>query len=187
MEKYEFQPDQPTQVTLKFNQPRIGQGQFGTWYFYGATINGMEIGFFAPETLHQRIQFIGLKAGSTCTITKRARINQETNKPYVEYELLYNGNKVELFKNGVNQQVAAKQATVNQATAQAQEDEKWQKIRDEKRDDIKWMNALNNACLLIAHGQSDKSIQELANDIYRLEPSEDEVYIGEEPPFDFPN
>jgi hypothetical protein len=43
-------------------------------------------------------------------------------------------------------------------------------IEKENRDErIKWMNALNNACLLIANGE-DRSIEELANYIYNLEP-----------------
>ena len=50
------------------------------------------------------------------------------------------------------------------------EEEKWKEINDKKRADIKWMNALNNACLLKTKG-NDLSIEELANMIYKLEPN----------------
>lgn len=51
----------------------------------------------------------------------------------------------------------------------------WDKIRDEKTDNIKACNALNNACLLIAHGQYPvttdiiDTIRELATAIYKIQ------------------
>lgn len=74
----------------------------------------------------------------------------------------------------------------------------WNKIREEKKENISWMNAKNNACLLIAHGiyANDTGepivnlINNLANDIYQLEPAkltEDEngnlKIKGKYPPF----
>lgn len=60
------------------------------------------------------------------------------------------------------------------------EDEKWKGIRDEKRNDIKWMNALNNATLIISKkidsfteyslDNAKKEVNELANWYYKLEP-----------------
>ena len=60
------------------------------------------------------------------------------------------------------------------------EDEKWKGIRDEKRNDIKWMNALNNATLIISKRidsfteysleNAKKDVKELANWYYKLEP-----------------
>lgn len=49
-------------------------------------------------------------------------------------------------------------------------DAKWQKIRDDKDERIGWYNALNNTCLLIAHGKVNLSdIQATANKIYEME------------------
>lgn len=60
------------------------------------------------------------------------------------------------------------------------EDEKWKGIRDEKRNDIKWMNALNNATLIVSKKidsfteynleNARKEVKELANWYYKLEP-----------------
>lgn len=57
----------------------------------------------------------------------------------------------------------------------------WDDINEKKRKDIKWMNALNNACLLLANGKdktgyTDNSdpkvvIRDMANFIYSLEPT----------------
>jgi len=54
----------------------------------------------------------------------------------------------------------------------------WDTINDKKRKDIKWMNALNNACLIISKSEYTSielnlkrtEIIELANFIYKLEP-----------------
>ena len=61
------------------------------------------------------------------------------------------------------------------------EDEKWQKIREQKNKDIRWMNALNNACLLIVNNKTEvfpsdiiEIIKNTANKIYRLEPEKEE-------------
>lgn len=59
---------------------------------------------------------------------------------------------------------------VAQTGIKQSEDNKWKEIREEKREDIKWMNAINNACLLIAHGKVNISdIQITANKIYEME------------------
>ena len=47
----------------------------------------------------------------------------------------------------------------------------WDKIRAQKTDNIKWLNALNNSCLAFANGKIEKEkIIEMANWIYELEP-----------------
>ena len=57
----------------------------------------------------------------------------------------------------------------------------WDKINGDKRKDIKWMNALNNSCLLISKILKDETydktiekVEFLANYIYNLEPKEEE-------------
>ena len=51
------------------------------------------------------------------------------------------------------------------------EDTKWNAINAKKEDGMKKLNAINNACLLIANGKEElKNIQELSNKIYSLVP-----------------
>lgn len=62
-------------------------------------------------------------------------------------------------------------------TDKKEEDKKWERIREEKQDNIKWLNALNNACLVISHRDSrdfkehveyiKMDILDLANWIYK--------------------
>ena len=47
----------------------------------------------------------------------------------------------------------------------------WDKIRADKEDKIKWLNALNNACLLVANGKVEfKDLEAEANRLYQLGP-----------------
>ena len=55
----------------------------------------------------------------------------------------------------------------------------WDKIREEKNSNIRWMNALNCATLLAAHGVIQyPQIEEKANAIYRLEPQTKPVNLN---------
>ena len=66
-----FNPNLPTNVELTFDEPKTGDGKYGTWYLYGTkeNIKG-ESGFFATEILHDKLQGMGVKTGSKLIITK---------------------------------------------------------------------------------------------------------------------
>ena len=51
-EKLKFKTNIPYNVTLNFDEPKTGEGEYGTWYLYGIqeTING-ENGFFATSSV----------------------------------------------------------------------------------------------------------------------------------------
>lgn len=98
-------------------------------------------------------------------VVRPAGVSKATGKPYDSFMAC---------PNYMNHPKGTSQAVAQQGMAQQQTnavDAKWEKIRDEKREDIKWMNALNNACLLLAHGQSlgFKKLQEMADFIYEME------------------
>jgi len=58
-----------------------------------------------------------------------------------------------------------------QNTAQRAFTQKAEINNEERVNGMKWLNAKNNACLLIAHGKYELSkLRELANKIYKLEP-----------------
>ena len=62
------------------------------------------------------------------------------------------GGKTIIYRTIANA-IPVKQEEDEIETAQSKvtgEDEKWKEIRNEKRDDIKWMNAINNASLIIS-------------------------------------
>jgi hypothetical protein len=79
--------------------------------------------------------------------------------------------------------IPVKQETDDMETSRLKvtgEDEKWKGIRNEKRNDIKWMNAINNATIIISKKidsfaeysieDAKKDVKELANWYYKLEP-----------------
>ena len=74
-----FNPNIPNKVILAFDEPKTGEGEYGTWYLYGIieTING-ENGFFATKILHELLQGKGLKAGAKLEITKIVNDNKTT-------------------------------------------------------------------------------------------------------------
>ena len=74
-----FNPNLPTEVELTFDEPKTGEGQYGTWYLYGIkeTIKG-ESGFFATQILHELLQGKGVKSGSKLVITKIVKDEKTT-------------------------------------------------------------------------------------------------------------
>ena len=74
-----FNPNLPTNVELTFDEPKTGDGKYGTWYLYGTkeNIKG-ESGFFATEILHDKLQGMGVKTGSNLIITKVVKDEKTT-------------------------------------------------------------------------------------------------------------
>jgi hypothetical protein len=120
--------DEPTTFKLKFNQPKQGEGVYGRWNLYGAIINGQETSFFAPAGLHEKIQFAGMKANDEGTIQKMAKINNQTNKPYVEYDLTFKGTKIIVPKNSPNAPVRANIAIKDAVQNRVADEKKWNSI-----------------------------------------------------------
>lgn len=69
---FEFHLGVKTPVSLKYNEPKTGQGQYGTWYMYSAIIDGEDNIFFAPEPLHREIQNRKIQPNQIFYITKEA-------------------------------------------------------------------------------------------------------------------
>jgi len=61
---------QPTLVTLKFNQPKEVEGNYGTQYMYGVIHEGMDKTIYATPGMHRRIQEIGARQGDTLSIIR---------------------------------------------------------------------------------------------------------------------
>lgn len=84
--KLELQLNQPTQIELMFDNPKIGQSQFGEFYLY-AVRNGdgaTEYSFFAPEEIHAILK--EHKKGSKFTVSKLAE--QKGSKIITKYEVV---------------------------------------------------------------------------------------------------
>ena len=74
-----FNPNMPVAVELSFDEPKTGDGQYGTWYLYGTSENIKgESGFFATQILHELLQGLGVKTGSKLVITKVVKDEKTT-------------------------------------------------------------------------------------------------------------
>ena len=83
--KLELQLNQPCSVELLFDQPTVGQSQYGEYYLY-AVRNGdgaTEYSFFAPTEVHEQLK--GLKKGDRATILKMAE--QKGSKIVTKFEV----------------------------------------------------------------------------------------------------
>ena len=68
--RLKFKANIPEEVTLSFDEPKEGEGQYGKWYLYGCLHKGEEKVFFPSELLHKMIQLAGHKEGSKFTVLK---------------------------------------------------------------------------------------------------------------------
>ncbi|MCZ7603136.1 MAG: hypothetical protein M5R37_09720 [Melioribacteraceae bacterium] len=103
--KLEFKEvNKPMTLTLLFNDPIVGESQYGKYYLY-AVKNGddSEYSYFATEDVHEKIK--DLKAGDSFEITKVALHSKAKNKVVTTFDvkLLNNGHKPEVNKVAENQ------------------------------------------------------------------------------------
>ncbi|MDZ7762900.1 MAG: hypothetical protein U5K00_00525 [Melioribacteraceae bacterium] len=102
--KLEFKEvNKPMKLTLLFNDPIIGESQYGKYYLY-AVKNGddSKYSYFATEDVHEKIK--DLKAGDTFEITKVALHSKAKNKVVTAFDvkLLNNGHKPTEVKTSNN-------------------------------------------------------------------------------------
>ena len=81
--KLELELNKPVNLELLFNEPMIGQSQFGEYYLYAMKNGHGEVSFFAPADVHQQLK--ELKKGDRVTITKTAE--QKGSKIVVKYDV----------------------------------------------------------------------------------------------------
>lgn len=72
-----------TEVEFLFDEPIIGESQYGNYYLYAVSVQGKEYSFFPPETLHEQLK--GMKKGSKATIVKVAE--QKGSRLVTRYEV----------------------------------------------------------------------------------------------------
>jgi hypothetical protein len=66
--------NQPVRIKLLKPTPYIGENAHGKFYLYNVTSEeGMEMAYFATESVHNLIQVNQLKAGSMIQLTKRTK------------------------------------------------------------------------------------------------------------------
>lgn len=72
-----------TEIEFLFDEPIIGESQYGNYYLYAVSVQGKEYSFFPPEVLHEQLK--GMKKGSKATIVKVAE--QKGSRLVTRYEV----------------------------------------------------------------------------------------------------
>lgn len=81
--KLELEINKPVAIELLYDEPIVGESNFGAYYMYAVTANGAEYSFFAPEEVHKELVY--LRKGAKATITKTAQ--QKGSKLLTKYEV----------------------------------------------------------------------------------------------------
>ena len=130
-----FNPNMPVDVELSFDEPKTGDGQYGTWYLYGTkeNIKG-ESGFFATQILHEILQGMGVKTGSKLVITKVVTDNKTTwdVKPNGEASPVEKKSITDVISNVANSMDANKPSEVKELSTDEKVNIMWDAFNKKK-------------------------------------------------------
>lgn len=120
--KLELELNKPTNIEMLFDQPKIGESQYGMYYLY-AVRNGdgtTEYSFFAPEEVHLKLS--ELKRGDAAVITKQAVQKGSKVVTSYEVEVQHQNNKPALETQSNNAETPNNQNSYLQAMMASFED-----------------------------------------------------------------
>ena len=125
-----FDPNLPTEVELSFDQPKSGEGKYGTWYLYGIKplISG-ENGFFATDLLHQKLQELESKSGDKLIITKIAK----DDKTFFDVKKIFSSEPKEASISNTNEVI---NEIDNKATLEQRVNILWEEYRKKQPKNI---------------------------------------------------
>jgi len=125
-----FDPNLPTEVELSFDQPKSGEGKYGTWYLYGIKplISG-ENGFFATDLLHQKLQELESKSGDKLIITKIAK----DDKTFFDVKKIFSSEPKEASISNTNEVI---NKVDNKATLEQRVNILWEEYRKKQPKNI---------------------------------------------------
>lgn len=81
--KLELEINTPTEISLLYDTPIVGESQYGSYRMYAVESNGEQYSYFAPELVHEKLK--ELKKGESAIITKLAA--QRGNKVVTTYDV----------------------------------------------------------------------------------------------------
>jgi len=91
--KVEFELDESKLLRLRFSEPVTGEGEFGTWWLYGADEFDQEqkvwkqVSWFANERMAAILKDWKVKKGDEFLVAKKAGENKETGKVFTYFVL----------------------------------------------------------------------------------------------------
>jgi len=81
--KFELEINTPTEISLLFDTPIVGESQYGSYQMYAVESFGNEFSYFAPEIVHEKLK--ELKKGDSAIVTKLAA--QRKGKVITTYDV----------------------------------------------------------------------------------------------------
>ena len=82
--KLELELNKPTHLEMLYDQPKIGESQYGEYFLYAVRNgDGNEYSFFAPDEVHSELK--NLKKGNEVVIIKKAE--QKNKKVVTSYQV----------------------------------------------------------------------------------------------------
>ena len=91
-QKLELQINQPTEITLLYDEPITGTSQYGQYALYAVAVNEDEYSLFAPVEIHAELS--KLHKGQKAVVTKLAA--QRGSKLVTTYEVKIHGAEVKV-------------------------------------------------------------------------------------------
>jgi hypothetical protein len=68
--KLELEINKPVNLELLYDDPIVGESNYGPYFMYAVSLDGIEYSFFAPEEVHNQLS--KLSKGDKATVTKIA-------------------------------------------------------------------------------------------------------------------
>lgn len=90
--KLELPINQPTTITLLFDEPVSGQSKYGSYHLFAVAVGDDEYSFFPTEEVYEQIKH--LRKGESFTITKLA--SQRGSKLVTTYDVKLSAAKVKV-------------------------------------------------------------------------------------------
>ena len=81
--KLELQINKPAELEVLFDEPVVGESQYGSYNLYAVNVNDNEYSFFAPDEVHDKLK--ELSKGDKAIVTKLAA--QRGNKVVTAYDV----------------------------------------------------------------------------------------------------
>ena len=81
--KLELEINKPVTLELLYDEPIVGESNYGNYFMYAVNVNGMEYSYFAPEEVHAELS--KLSKGDRAVITKIAA--QRGSKLVTKYDV----------------------------------------------------------------------------------------------------
>ncbi len=169
--KVELRANVPAVMSFDPEPFKDGVNQWGKkWFGYRVVEAGTEKTYFASEYDNQKIQFLIKQGCANMRILKTERADGKGFSIEIK-----SADNPEAFGAELDKQVVKEHKN--------DEDVKWEKIRDEKTQNIKQLNALNNATMLVANGKTLNDLEkvyEIAKKLYywEIEP-DDEINLSD--------